>query len=194
MSRIRRTSSAALSALSLTLCGVLGTAAPASARPIEQAHFHDVIDEPFTFCKGLNIWFHSEEDGNFLFNQRGSGLAYGGASVRGTSTWTNLATGGVFTNIWTVHDKDQTITYDAATDTLTIVILATGSSRYYDSEGNFVLADPGQTRFSILVDANGTPTDPSDDEFIKDLGLVKESTGRNDTQGRDFCEDLILFT
>jgi hypothetical protein len=194
MTDIRRTSAAALAALCLLLYGVLGAAAPAAARPIEQAHFHDVFDEPFTFCEGLDIWFHSEEDGSFLFNQRGPGLAYGGASVRGTTTWTNLDTGGTFTNIWTVRDKDHTITYDPATDTLTIVILATGSSRYYDSEGNFVLADPGQVRFSILVDANGTPTDPSDDVFIEDLGLVKGSTGRNDTQDRDFCEDLVLFT
>ena len=56
------------------------------------------------------------------------------------------------------------------------------------------MADPGQIRFSFLVDANGTPTDPSDDTFIADLGPVKDSTGRNDTQDRDFCEDLVLFT
>src|ERR687892_402717 len=37
------------------------------------------------------------------------------------------------------------------------------------------------------------PTDFSDDEFIADLGLVKGSTGRNDTQGRDFCEDIHTF-
>ena len=97
-------------------------------------------------------------------------------------------------NIWTVHDKDLKIVYDEQTDTLTITVLATGSSRYYDMDGNFVLNDPGQVRFQILIDANGTPTDPSDDEFIEDLGIVKESTGRNDTQGRDFCEDLLLFT
>ncbi len=193
MSRFARSIVAVLSAFGLMVAGLAGASA-AAAKPIEQAHFHDVIDEPFTFCEGLDIWFHSEEDGNFLFNQRGSGLAYGGASVRGTSTWTNLETGGTYTNIWTVRDKDLKITYDEATDTLTIIVLATGSSRWYDADGNFVLADPGQIRFSFLVDANGTPTDPSDDTFIADLGPVKDSTGRNDTQGRDFCEDLVLFT
>ena len=193
MSHFIRSTVAVLSAFGLTVAGLAGASA-ADARPIEQAHFHDVIDEPFTFCEGLDIWFHSEEDGNFLFNQRGSGLAYGGASVRGTSTWTNLDTGGTYTNIWSVRDKDLKISYDEATDTLTIVVLTTGSSRWYDADGNFVLADPGQVRFSILVDANGTPTDPSDDEFIADLGVVKDSTGRNDTQDRDFCEDLVLFT
>jgi len=193
VSHFTRSIVALLSGLGLTVAGLAGASA-AAAKPIEQAHFHEVTDEPFTFCEGLDIWYHSEEDGNFLFNQRGSGLAYGGSTVRGTSTWTNLETGGTFTNIWTVRDKDLKITYDETTDTLTIIILATGSSRYYDADGNFVLADPGQVRFSILVDANGTPTDPSDDEFIADLGVVKDSTGRNDTQDRDFCEDLVLFT
>jgi hypothetical protein len=193
VSRFTRASVAALSALGLTVAGLVG-ASSAAAKPIEQAHFHDVYDEAFTFCEGLDVWYHSEEDGNFLFNQRGSGLAYGGVTVRGTTTWTNLDTGGTFTNIWTVRDMDLKITYDEATDTLTIIGLATGSSRYYDADGKFVLADPGQIRYKILIDANGTPTDPSDDEFIADLGLVKGSTGRNDTQGRDFCEDLVLFT
>jgi hypothetical protein len=194
VSRSSRALVAGLSAACLIFVGTLGVASPASARPIEQIHEHEVTDEPFTFCEGLNIWFHSEEDVNFTFNQRGTGLVYGGASVRGTSTWTNLDTGGTFTNIWTVRDMDLKITYDEQADTLTIVVLATGSSRYYDAEGNFVLNDPGQVRFALLIDANGTPTDPFDDEFITDLGLLKGSTGRNDTQDRDFCEDLALFT
>jgi hypothetical protein len=33
----------------------------------------------------------------------------------------------------------------------------------------------------------GTPTDPSDDEFLEFLGVVKESTGRSD----DFCEAAV---
>ena len=73
MSRFARSTVAVLSALGLMVAGLAGASA-AAAKPIEQAHFHDVIDEPFTFCEGLDIWFHSEEDGNFLFNQRGSGL------------------------------------------------------------------------------------------------------------------------
>jgi len=43
------------------------------------------------------------------------------------------------------------------------------------------------------VDDGGTPTDPYDDVFIADLGVVKE-TGRSDTSGRDFCEDFREFT
>ncbi len=38
-----------------------------------------------------------------------------------------------------------------------------------------------------LVDNGGTPSDPSDDEFLKFLGVVKESTGRTD----DFCAAVV---
>ena len=58
-----------------------------------------------------------------------------------------------------------------------------------------MLNDSGLFRGTILVDHNGTPDDPFDDEEIENsFVLVKASTGRNDTQGRDFCEDLVLFT
>jgi hypothetical protein len=78
---------------------------------------------------------------------------------------------------------------------LTIVVHAAGSSRFYDTDGNFVLADPGQLRFQFMVDHGGTPEDPFDDVEIEgSFQIVRESTGRNDTQGRDFCADLVTFT
>jgi hypothetical protein len=46
-----------------------------------------------------------------------------------------------------------------------------------------------------MVDHGGTPEDPFDDVEIEGtFEIVRESTGRNDTQGRDFCEDLVTFT
>lgn len=54
----------------------------------------------------------------------------------------------------------------------------------YGEDGKVIGRNPGQTRVEILVDHGGTPTDPRDDEFLEFLGVVKESTGRND----DFCE------
>jgi len=47
--------------------------------------------------------------------------------------------------------------------------------------------EPGQIRFKILVDDGGTPNDPSDDEILADLGVVKGSTGRSD----DFCDTAV---
>ena len=57
----------------------------------------------------------------------------------------------------------------------------------YGEDGKAIARDPGQTRVEILVDHGGTPTDPSDDEFLEFLGVVKESTGRSD----DFCEAAV---
>ena len=42
-------------------------------------------------------------------------------------------------------------------------------------------------RIEVLIDNGGTIADPSDDEFIEFLGLVKESTGRTD----DFCAAVL---
>ena len=114
--------------------------------------------------------------------------------MRATLVYTNLDTMGTFTEISTTNSRDAEV-IDNGDGTLTIVVHATGSLRLYDSDGNFVLADPGQVRFQFMVDHGGTPGDPSDDVEIEgSFEVVRESTGRNDTQGRDFCEDLVLFT
>ena len=58
-----------------------------------------------------------------------------------------------------------------------------------------MLKDPGHVRFAFDIDDNGTPGDPSDDIEVPDsFRIVKESSGRNDTEGRNFCDDLREFT
>jgi hypothetical protein len=52
-----------------------------------------------------------------------------------------------------------------------------------DRTAKAIVRNPGQIRFEVLIDHGGTPTDPLDDEFVADLGVVKGSTGRSD----DFC-------
>jgi len=76
---------------------------------------------------------------------------------------------------------------DNGDGTLTILVLGTGNDVVYGPDGKAIARDPGQTRFEILVDDGGTPTDPSDDKFIADLGVVKGSTGRTD----DFCAAVV---
>ena len=70
---------------------------------------------------------------------------------------------------------------------------AAGGSRYYDNAGNLVLKDPGSIRFVIVIDYNGTPADPEDDVELS-FDVLRESTGRNDTEGRDFCNDVLIFS
>jgi hypothetical protein len=78
---------------------------------------------------------------------------------------------------------------------LTITSFASGSSRFFDTDGNFVLKDPGQVRIAFDIDYNGTPGDPSDDVEVPDsFRVVRGSTGNSDLSDRDFCADLVEFT
>jgi hypothetical protein len=103
-----------------------------------------------------------------------------------TDVYTNVANGKSVRAVATVTEKDLRVT-DNGDGTLTILILATGNAVLYGANGKAIARNPGQIRFEILVDHNGTPTDPSDDEFIADLGVVKGSTGRSD----DFCAAAV---
>ena len=183
----------AMTACGLALVGGIVATAPAAAQPLEQEHFHDVFTDFFD-CDGTPARTDGDVSGNFLAVQHGSELVFFRESIHGTLVHTNLDTGGTFTEIFTLNRRDAQV-IDNGDGTLTIVVYATGSVRLYDTDGNFVLADPGQVRFQFMVDHGGTPGDPSDDEDIEgSFQIVRESTGRNDTQGRDFCEDLVTFT
>ena len=100
-----------------------------------------------------------------------------------TEVFTIVGTGDQFTLKSRMNSKDLKVT-DNGDGTLTLLALETGNQVLYDSDGNAIARNPGQVRFEVLVDHGGTPTDPSDDQFLGFLGFVKDSTGRGD----DFCE------
>jgi hypothetical protein len=183
----------ALAATCLTAF-VMGMAAvPTAAVPIDKGKFHDVFSEVREECD-LNILYEEDVQGRFLVNSRGrDGLVYFSSTVRGTQSWTNLATDKSYSTVFNGVDKDQRVT-DNGDGTLTILVLVTGNETWYGPDGNVLFRNPGQVRFELLVDHGGTPSDPSDDEFLEFLGVVKGSTGRNDLEGRDFCDDLREFT
>ncbi|MGH9249529.1 MAG: hypothetical protein ACRD0W_08465 [Acidimicrobiales bacterium] len=141
----------------------------------------------------MSVLFQREADIHELVKSRGpDGLVYFAANVRGVDSWTNLATGKTFTIEGTFLDKDQRVT-DNGDGTLIILIKSPGQQKVYGPDSERLFLDSGIFSFEILVDHGGTPTDPSDDEFLADLGVVKV-TGRSDTAGRDFCEDFREFT
>jgi hypothetical protein len=105
---------------------------------------------------------------------------------RRTEVLTNAANGKSLTSVAKVIEKDLRVT-DNGDGTLTILILATGNAVLYGEDHKAIARNPGQVRFEILVDHGGTPADPTDDEFLADLGEVKGSTGRSD----DFCEAAL---
>jgi hypothetical protein len=179
----------------LVIAGAVLAGAPATAQPIDKGHFHDVFTGDPYDCNGTPAQDSGDVSGNFVFNQRGSSpFPYYGESVHGTVVTTNLKTGGTFTNIFTSNGRDHTIV-DNGDGTITITAFASGGSRFYDADGNFVLKDPGEVRFAVDIDYNGTPGDPNDDiEVPNSFRIVRGSTGNSDFSNRDFCADLVQFT
>ena len=168
---------------------------PATAQPIDKGHFHDNSTSDVYDCDGTPAQDSFDVSVNFLFNQRGSSpFPYYRESVHGTVVTTNLNTGGTYTAVFAVSTKDHTIV-DNGDGTITITSISTGGARYYDTNGNFVLKDPGQERFAVDIDYNGTPGNPDDDIEVPDsFRIVRGSTGNSDLSGRDFCADLAEFT
>jgi hypothetical protein len=179
----------------LTIAATVIIGSSASAQPIDKGHFHDVFTNDPYDCDGTPAQDSGDVSGNFVFNQRGSSpFPYYRESLHGTAVTTNMETGGTFTNIFTANSRDHVIT-DNGDGTITITVFASGGSRFYDADGNFVLKDPGQTRFAFDIDYNGTPGDPSDDVEVPDsFRIVRSSTGNSDLSDRDFCADLVEFT
>jgi hypothetical protein len=179
----------------LAITGSVLASTPATARPIDKGHFHDVFTGDVYDCDGTPAQDSGDVSGNFVFNQRGSSpFPYYRESVRGTVVTTNLETGGTYTNVFTANGRDHTIV-DNGDGTITITVYASGTSRFYDTNGRFVLKDPGQVRFAFDIDYNGTPGDPSDDVEVPDsFRIVRPSTGNSDFSQRDFCADLVEFT
>lgn len=156
--------------------------------------FREEIDEEESrievdFCgsEGLTVEFATHTVGRVHAVPHGpEGLPYFGFNLKVTEVVTNLANGNSVTSFATIRDKDQRVT-DNGDGTLTILVLTTGNAVLYGEDGKAIARNPGQTRFEILIDHGGTPTDPSDDEFLEFLGEVKGSTGRSD----DFCEAAL---
>jgi hypothetical protein len=179
----------------LAIAGLVGTGTSAVARPIDKGHFHDVFtDDPYD-CDGLPAQDSGDISGNFVLNQRGSSpFPYYRESVHGTFVTTNLLTGGTFTQVFASVSQDHVIT-DNGDGTITIMVNSAGGWRAYDQFGKLVLKDPGNFRFSFAIDYQGTPGDPSDDTDVDgSFQVVRDSTGVNDTEGRDFCADVLEFT
>jgi hypothetical protein len=179
----------------LVTAGAVLASAPATAKPIDKGHFHDVFTGDPYDCNGTPAVDSFDVSGNFVFNQRGSSpFPYYRESVHGTVVTTNLKTGGTYTNIFTANNRDHTIV-DNGDGTITITGFSSGGSRYYDASGKLVLKDPGEFRSAVDINYNGTPGDPSDDVEVPDsFRVVRASTGNSDFSGRDFCADLVAFT
>ncbi len=169
---------------------VVSLASHASAKVLERDSFHDEFSERVrNFCdvSGLTVRQQSTINGRFTIRSRGSDqLPYFQQHGRSRVVTTNLATNESVTEVTRTLEKDLRITNNGD-GTLTVLILATGNAVVYGPDGKAIARNPGQVRFELLIDHGGTPRDPSDDEVLEFLGVVKESTGRTD----DFCTAVV---
>lgn len=165
------------------------TPAPLAARPVERGHFSESLTE-FVDCGDVTVQVDIEVDWALLLNPHGRNrLAYSMETSHGQQVWTNLSTGRTLTVVTNFVVKDQEIA-DNGDGTLTIVVKSSGGVNVFGPDGKLLFKDPGQSRSVLLIDHGGTPGDPTDDLFLEDLGRIKGSTGRNDLEGRSFC-DLV---
>ena len=110
----------------VAVAGLL-VSAPATARPLEKGHFHDVFSETGD-CAGTPIRDDGNVRVNFLFNQRGGAkhpFPYYRESVHGSIVHTNLNTGGTFTEVFANNSQDHKIV-DNGDGTITITEFASG--------------------------------------------------------------------
>lgn len=176
--------------LALGAAAAVMLAAAASAGQIFSETFHEedtLVLNDFCDVPGLTVELAFVLDGRVHAVPHGpDGLPHFGVHFVRTDVFTNLANDKSVTGVVNETDKDLRVT-DNGDGTLTILVLATGNAVLYGEDGKAIARDPGQTRFEILIDHGGTPTDPSDDEFLAFLGVVKGSTGRSD----DFCAAAV---
>lgn len=151
-------------------------------------------EEDFCDVEGLDVEVHYVEHGRGFFTYRGRDqIPYWTGNFHGTVTFTELTgdqAGTTSSIVWNTMDKDQRIV-DNGDSTFTITAHGAGGWKFMGPADT--LRNPGMIVYQVLIDTNGTPQDPFDDEFLLDLGPLRDSTGLNE-QGDDFCEDYFIVT
>jgi hypothetical protein len=193
--------SARLIAASLSLAAPVALMAqPAVAEQFESEHY--VIDEDHIeqvehgtdFCGGtvpFPVRYQATGEGSFHGVAHGDGLVYYGDSFRVHESFTNTLNGKTLTQDRAVHGKDLSIT-DNGDGTLSLIFQNSGRTFVYGPDGTRLFIDAGRFVGELLIPDGGTPGDPSDDGEAVFVG-EHANTGRTDTAGRDFCQDLVLF-
>ena len=116
------------------------------------------------------------------------GLVYFMELHHGMVSYTNLANGKTVTAVMNNIGHDLKVT-DNGDGTLTVVTMFAGTATLEGPDGEVLVREAGTIRIEALVDASGTPTDPSDD-VVLDTQIVKEHTG---LVGPDFCDAIHQF-
>jgi hypothetical protein len=173
---------------SLAICSV-GVIAPVSAAPKWQTDHTEYggLSEDFCGVTGLTVQLAGVADGRFKATEHGAdGVDYYFDFENVTETYTNVATGDFVTVIYAFRNVDLHVT-DNGDGTQTILVQGSGNFNFYNEDGQLIGHDAGLSRFEVLFDDAGTPTDRSDDSFLDFLGFVKDVG----TPAGDFCTTVV---
>lgn len=187
--------SAATAMLTLAL-----PAAPAAAGPDASGRLNvNVIDidedlpPEADFCgiTGLTVEVHEQVRIREFFTYRGrDSIPHYTSTFHATITFTG-SDGTTVTLRANEVGKDQRVV-DNGDGTRTV--MAFGAGGFTLAGPSTTLRNPGRSVFQLVVDTNGTPLDPSDDDVVEgSFEVVRESTGLNETSD-DFCADYRAVT
>lgn len=183
MSRVR---TAALFAIAV----ITVASSPASAKLIQSGEVHDTYDyvhRDFCGMPGLSVSDKGTFDQTYRVRTRGrEQVVYYSEHIQERGIVTHTQTGRWVSYFLIVNGKDLHVT-DNRDGTVTTIGFGTGAYTVKSPDGKVIGRNPGQFRSEVLIDTNGTPFDGSDDKFLAELSIIKESTGRND----DLCAAFL---
>lgn len=195
LAALRPRRSALVSAGALALLAMAG--APADAAVV--ARGVDVIDETFTnTCDGgtpddpgddLAIIEHTTGTVAYRFATRQGELVFGTFRGNLAATLTNPDTGRSWSSTDRFLERDvRVLAVDG--DVVTMLVRTVFQFTVFDEDGNRDSANRGLREFTLFIDTNGTPGDPSDDE--SEFGELLRDYGPRGVG--DFCVDAERFT
>ena len=177
----------------LAITGSVLATTRATAKPIDKGHFHDVFTSDVYECDGPR----PRTAGTFRATSYSISAAHRRSRTSGRAcaapSSTNLENDGTYptSSPPTAGTTRSSTTATAQSPSPPSPLAAPAFMTPTASS----CRDPGQFRFAFDIDYNGTPGNPGDDVDVPDsFRVVRDSTGRNDLEGRDFCADVVEFT
>jgi hypothetical protein len=175
--RIKTFAAAAVGLALLPTAGAFGVT-PERFAVAESAEF-DLV------CNGHPAHIESTEEGRGTIRYRGPArIAQVTVKWTGDVVWTNPATGRSVHLHARFIEQDQRVV-DNGDGTVTVRYRGHINEVDHNADGSVAFRTQGVDTVSLVIDLNGTPSDPDDDEVVMEdyLGF----TGHNDREGVDFC-------
>ena len=173
-----------LSPLAAAAVLALLPAASASAVAPERFQFDESFESDLS-CDGVPAHVQGTEQGSGTIRRIGpDGMAYFRVKWEGDVAWTNVETGKAIHLHADFIDQDQRIE-DNGDGTITIRYRGHFNETDYNPDGSVAFRTQGVDTLVLVIDINGTPSDPDDDELLSEdyLGF----TGHDGREGVDFC-------